>query len=119
MAPLTSRRRSRASCGGEQSFFGALFREQTRKERFDESDIKRRELGVAFEDLRVVGQASTATYQPTVGSELNPFKIVEIINNIRHPALRDLLSGFEGCVRPGEMLRKFLFLQCSHRNISV
>ncbi|OSX63435.1 hypothetical protein POSPLADRAFT_1074039 [Postia placenta MAD-698-R-SB12] len=72
--------------------------------RIDESDIKRRELGVVFEGLRVVGQAASSSFQPTLGSEMNPFKIVEIIRNIRHPAVRDILSGFEGCVRPGEML---------------
>lgn len=59
-----------------------------------------------FKDLNVVGLGATAQLQPTLGSVLNPFNIVKNIRASRHPALRDILSGFEGVVRPGEMLRK-------------
>lgn len=59
-----------------------------------------------FKDLRVTGVGATANYQPTLGSLLNPINALKEINNLRHPALRDILSGFEGCVRPGEMLRE-------------
>lgn len=71
----------------------------------DEANIKSRELGVLFKDLRVVGLGATASYQPTFGSMFNPKVIMENIKNSRHPQVRDLLQGFEGTVRPGEMLR--------------
>ncbi|KAL4248575.1 ABC transporter superfamily protein [Abortiporus biennis] len=70
----------------------------------DESEIQRRELGVLFKDLRVVGLGSTARHQSTFGSVLNPFHVLQSIHALRHPPLRDILSGFEGVVRPGEML---------------
>ncbi|KAF9555496.1 pleiotropic drug resistance ABC transporter [Agrocybe pediades] len=47
---------------------------------------------------------SAASFQPTLGSLLNPLGIVSALQRIRHPPLRDILSGFEGVVRPGEML---------------
>jgi ATP-binding cassette subfamily G (WHITE) protein 2 (SNQ2) len=36
---------------------------------------------------------------------LNPKVALEQLNTLRHPPLRDIISGFEGVVRPGEMLR--------------
>jgi hypothetical protein len=57
-----------------------------------------------FRDLRVVGLGSSASYIPTLGSMFNPMSILEAIQNARHPPLRDILSGFEGAIRPGEML---------------
>lgn len=72
-----------------------------------EAGLHKRELGVSFENLRVVGLGASATYQPTLGSMLNPLNLLEKINSIRHPAVRDILSGFDGVVRPGEMLREF------------
>ncbi|KIP01968.1 hypothetical protein PHLGIDRAFT_130987 [Phlebiopsis gigantea 11061_1 CR5-6] len=75
-----------------------------RLQKGSEAGLRRRELGVSFEDLRVVGLGASATYQPTLGSLLNPKTIVESIQGIRHPATRDILSGFYGVVRPGEML---------------
>jgi len=81
--------------------------------RREESDIKIRHLGVAFENLRVVGLGSSASFQPTLGSLLNPLSILSALKTLRHPPLRDILSGFEGVVRPGEMLRSFKFL-CVH-----
>jgi ATP-binding cassette subfamily G (WHITE) protein 2 (SNQ2) len=71
-----------------------------------DADIKSRELGVLFEDLRVVGLGASASFQSTFGSLFNPFGIVGAIRSMRHPPLRNILSGFEGVVRPGEMLRK-------------
>ncbi|EKM53332.1 uncharacterized protein PHACADRAFT_259626 [Phanerochaete carnosa HHB-10118-sp] len=70
----------------------------------DEAGLPKRELGVSFEDLRVVGLGAAATYQPTLASMLNPLNALRKINRARHPALRDILSGFYGVVRPGEML---------------
>ncbi|KAL6306522.1 pleiotropic drug resistance ABC transporter [Sparassis latifolia] len=66
--------------------------------------IRRRELGVLFSDLRVVGLSASATSQPTFGSMLNPLSILDAIQSMRHPAMRDILSGIDGVVRPGEML---------------
>lgn len=68
-----------------------------------------RELGVSFENLRVVGLGATATYQPTFGSMLNPMGLLDDIKSVRHPALRDILTDFNGVVRPGEMLRESPF----------
>lgn len=69
-----------------------------------EAGLHKRELGVSFEGLRVVGLGASATYQPTLASMLNPLNIIQKINSIRHPALRDILSDLYGVVRPGEML---------------
>lgn len=71
-----------------------------------ESGIKTRELGVMFKDLKVVGLGATARHQATFGSMLNPVNLLRSVNNLRHLALRDILDGFEGVVRPGEMLRE-------------
>ena len=67
--------------------------------------IEHRELGVYFKDLRVTGLGATASHQPTVGSLLSPAAQLEAINDIRHPEIRTIIEGFEGVVRPGEMLR--------------
>lgn len=65
-----------------------------------------------FKDLRVVGLGASASYQSTLGSVLNPFNVLEAINAIRHPPIKDILSGFNGVVRPGEMLREFSIIIC-------
>jgi ATP-binding cassette, subfamily G (WHITE), member 2, SNQ2 len=74
--------------------------------RRDEAEILPRELGVLFQNLKVVGLGAAASFQPTLGSLLNPMMILEQLQTLRHPPLRDILSGFEGVIRPGEMLRK-------------
>jgi len=73
--------------------------------RRDRAGIQPRELGVMFKDLHVVGLGAAASFQPTFGSMFNPKAILENIQTLRHPPLRDILTGFEGVVRPGEMLR--------------
>jgi ATP-binding cassette subfamily G (WHITE) protein 2 (SNQ2) len=73
--------------------------------RKEEAHIKNRELGVMFRDLRVVGLGASASYQLTLGSLFNPFSVLEAIQEARHPPVRDILTGFEGVVRPGQMLR--------------
>ncbi|KAI0076391.1 pleiotropic drug resistance ABC transporter [Panus rudis PR-1116 ss-1] len=73
-------------------------------QRFDEAGQKFRELGVMFKDLRVVGVGATAQQQETLGSIINPLFLFRLIQKYRRPALRDILSGFEGVLRPGEML---------------
>ncbi|KAH9945220.1 pleiotropic drug resistance ABC transporter [Epithele typhae] len=70
----------------------------------DRQELKRRELGVLFKDLRVVGVGSSASFQPTLGSVLNPLNTIAELRQSLHPATRDILSGFEGLVQPGEML---------------
>ncbi|KIJ14869.1 hypothetical protein PAXINDRAFT_169539 [Paxillus involutus ATCC 200175] len=72
--------------------------------RSGEDGIQARELGVMFKDLRVVGIGARASFQPTVGSTFSPDAIMRSINTMRHPPVRDILSGFEGVVTPGEML---------------
>jgi ATP-binding cassette, subfamily G (WHITE), member 2, SNQ2 len=74
--------------------------------RRDEADIKSRQIGVVFENLRVVGLDVSASLQPTLGSLLNPLNIFTKIRSLRHPPLKDIISGFGGVVRPGEMLRE-------------
>ncbi|KAG0695683.1 ABC-2 type transporter-domain-containing protein [Suillus ampliporus] len=66
--------------------------------------IKDRELGVMFKDLRVIGVGSRTSLQPTVGDPFHPSTILRKISQRRHPSTKDILSGFEGVVTPGEML---------------
>ena len=73
-----------------------------------EAGIKTRQLGVLFENLGVVGLGASASHQQTLGSIFNPMNIVRAIQYLRHPPLRDILTDFEGVIRPGEMLRKTL-----------
>ncbi|KAL0955420.1 hypothetical protein HGRIS_001666 [Hohenbuehelia grisea] len=73
-------------------------------ERRDEAGIEPRELGVLFDNLCVVGLGASARFQPTLGSMLNPLNILRKVQALRHPPLREIISGFEGLVRPGEML---------------
>ncbi|KAG2357235.1 ABC-2 type transporter-domain-containing protein [Suillus spraguei] len=72
--------------------------------RRDEEEIKSRELGVVFNDLRVVGMGARTSLQPTMGSLFSPTSLLRTISEVRHPPVRDILSGFEGVVAPGEML---------------
>ena len=74
--------------------------------RLEDSGITPRTLGVYFKDLRVVGTGASAFFQSTVGSKLNPKVAYNDIRRALRPETRDILSGFHGVVRPGEMLRK-------------
>ena len=60
-----------------------------------------------FQDLRVVGLGAATRYQDTLGSIFSPSNFAASFKALLHPAVRDILSGFEGVVRPREMLRKF------------
>ncbi|KAG2038968.1 P-loop containing nucleoside triphosphate hydrolase protein [Suillus americanus] len=73
------------------------------KRRQDEG-IKDCQLGVMFKDLRVVGAGSRTSLQPTVSSPFHPSTFLRKIREIRRPPTRDILSGFEGVVSPGQML---------------
>ncbi|TFK72093.1 pleiotropic drug resistance ABC transporter [Pluteus cervinus] len=57
-----------------------------------------------FRDLHVVGTKSSSTYQPTLASTFSPWSLIEGIQEAMRPPLRDILTGFEGVIRPGEML---------------
>jgi ATP-binding cassette subfamily G (WHITE) protein 2 (SNQ2) len=61
-----------------------------------------------FEDLEVIGLGASANYQETFASFMNPLSIIDTIKTSRHPPLRNILTGFNGAVRPGEMLRELL-----------
>ncbi|KIJ64910.1 hypothetical protein HYDPIDRAFT_132105 [Hydnomerulius pinastri MD-312] len=87
----------------EDSFnFEHVLREVLKKP--DGTDTKSRELGVLFDQLRVVGKGAAASFQPTLGSIFNPLDILRAIQSFRHPHMRTIVNGFQGVVRPGEML---------------
>ncbi|KIJ60833.1 hypothetical protein HYDPIDRAFT_43039 [Hydnomerulius pinastri MD-312] len=69
-----------------------------------DENIVSRQLGVAFQNLRVVGVGARSSFQQTITSVLNPLVIWKSLVSIKNPPLRDILSGFEGAVLPGEML---------------
>lgn len=77
--------------------------------RSNQAHIKDRRLGVSFEGLRVVGLGSASSYQETLGTLLNPSYLGERVRNARNPFLRNIISGFEGVVRPGDMLRSYFY----------
>ena len=54
----------------------------------------------------MIGTGASASFQNTVGSRLNPKVAYDGIRRALRPETRDILSGFNGVVRPGEMLRK-------------
>jgi ATP-binding cassette, subfamily G (WHITE), member 2, SNQ2 len=56
------------------------------------------------QDLRITGLGANAVYQPTISSVLNPLNLRHTIQNIIHPPVKDIISGFEGTLQPGEML---------------
>ncbi|THU82570.1 hypothetical protein K435DRAFT_446226 [Dendrothele bispora CBS 962.96] len=72
--------------------------------KLDEANVPLREIGVVFENLHVQGLGSDASFQPTLGGLFNPLGMIENIKSARHPVTRDILNGFEGVVKPGEML---------------
>ena len=81
--------------------------------RHNAANIRPRSLGIVFCNLCVVGVTAANSYMPTLGSTLNPFSVLEQIQRIRHPSLRPILSGFEGVIKPGEMIR-MLSILCQH-----
>ena len=71
-------------------------------------NIQARELGVYFKDLRVTGLGASVSYQPTVGSLFDLRNHFQAFHQLRHPAIRNIIDGFDGVVRPGQMLRECL-----------
>ncbi|KAF8957881.1 hypothetical protein BDZ97DRAFT_1924140 [Flammula alnicola] len=53
-----------------------------------------------FQGLRVVGLGATASHQETIGSAINPLNLVGYVKKVRHPPIRDLITGSEGVVCP-------------------
>ncbi|KAF8753310.1 ABC transporter [Rhizoctonia solani] len=90
--------------GAEEEKFDFAERLRTALDRMDEEGIKHRELGVGFVDLTVRGLGATAKYQETVLSMLSPVQWMRNLNNLRHPPVKDILNGFTGTVKSGEML---------------
>lgn len=80
-----------------------------RQEQNEEEQI--RHSGVIFRDLTVKGVGLGASLQPTVGDIF--FGLPRILSNLftrgakaafARPPVRELISHFDGCVRPGELL---------------
>ncbi|KAF9242313.1 ABC-2 type transporter-domain-containing protein [Melanogaster broomeanus] len=88
--------------GDDEFDFETLLKDLVK--RCTDDGIQKRELGLMFKDLRVVGIGARASFQPTFGSLFSPNTIMRGIDAVRHPPIRDILSGFEGVVTPGEML---------------
>ncbi|KAF8638204.1 hypothetical protein AX16_010550 [Volvariella volvacea WC 439] len=88
---------------GKDSFnFEQLLRDTVQKRH--DAQIRCRKLGVIFRDLKIVGVGAASSYQPTMGSMFSASAILEYIHSMRHPPLKNILQGFEGVVKPGEML---------------
>lgn len=68
-----------------------------------------------FKDLCVIGLGSSVSYQATFGSLFNPVHAWNALKNWRNPSLRTILTGFEGIVRPGEMLCELIL--CNNQSI--
>lgn len=58
-----------------------------------------------FEDLSVQGQGGGAAMAPTMGDILQlPVTIFKGIQSARHARKKNIIEGFSGLVKPGEML---------------
>ncbi|KAF4980544.1 hypothetical protein FZEAL_3479 [Fusarium zealandicum] len=82
---------------------------QKRQEQSEEE--KTRHSGVIFRDLTVRGVGVGASLQPTVGDFFLglPRTLAKLFTKgpkaaLAKPPVRDLISNFDGCVRPGELL---------------
>jgi hypothetical protein len=60
-----------------------------------------------FRNLHVVGLGVGAAVQHNLVSLFHPQSIIKHINSLWRPPVRDIISGFEGVVLPGEMLRAY------------
>ncbi|KDN40770.1 hypothetical protein RSAG8_07945, partial [Rhizoctonia solani AG-8 WAC10335] len=90
--------------GAEEEKFDFADRVRAALDRMDEEGIKHRELGVGFVDLTVRGLGAAAKYQDTLFSMLSPRQWLQTLNELRHPPVKDILTGFTGTVKSGEML---------------
>ncbi|KAI0318679.1 pleiotropic drug resistance ABC transporter [Amylostereum chailletii] len=87
---------------GEAFDFRSVLQELVQKR--EPAGIPARELGVLFQDLAVAGLNTSSSYQSTFGSVFDPRTALSAWSRLRHPPVRNILQGFEGLVRPGEML---------------
>ena len=73
--------------------------------RAKEQGLRRRNAGVLFRSLVVLGYGSEFTHQNTVGTVASGiFRIKDIIQSHRHPPMKTILYSMDGCVKEGEML---------------
>ncbi|KAI1388310.1 ABC-2 type transporter [Hypoxylon trugodes] len=110
-----SRRRSMASGGADREENDEIERLMSRmfgqaRQQHSEEE-KTRHAGVIFRNLTVMGAGLGASLQPTVGDVF--MGLPRFLKNLitkgpkaatGKPPVRELLSNFNGCVRPGEML---------------
>ena len=62
-------------------------------------------MGLAFQDLNVMGYGSGAKLNTSVGSMmLTPLHFVPLLREMIKPHVKHILNGVTGCVKPGEML---------------
>ncbi|KAJ4253389.1 ATP-binding cassette transporter snq2 [Fusarium torreyae] len=116
---VLSRRKTNASTPGEKEeeqedheeldrlmsrIFGQKRQQQSEEE-------KTRHSGVIFRGLTVRGVGLGSSLQPTVGDFFMglPRKVAKLFTQgpkaaLAKPPVRDLISNFDGCVRPGELL---------------
>jgi hypothetical protein len=67
--------------------------------------LKRRQSGVCFRSLVVLGHGSDFTHQNTVGTVATGIlRIKDTIRQRRHPAIKTILYSMDGVVKEGEML---------------
>ncbi|QRW13753.1 ABC-2 type transporter [Ceratobasidium sp. AG-Ba] len=105
------------AAGTQSSNLGTLVENKAQEDKFDfaerlrtalnqrnEEGIKGRELGVGFVDLTVQGLGAAAKYQPTIFSLFSPKAWAQQFRELRHPPVKDILTGFTGTVQSGEML---------------
>jgi hypothetical protein len=73
--------------------------------RAKEQGLRRRNAGVLFRSLVVLGYGSEFTHQNTVGTVASGvFRIKDTIQSHRHPPMKTILYSMDGCVKEGEML---------------
>src|SRR5271170_3465466 len=73
--------------------------------RAKEQGLKRRNAGVTFRSLVVLGYGSDFTYQHTVGTVATGIlRIKDSIRESRHPPMKTILYSMDGVVKEGEML---------------
>ncbi|GAA6001439.1 uncharacterized protein JCM10292_006254 [Rhodotorula paludigena] len=71
----------------------------------DKNGVQRRDLGVTFKDLTVLGEGSGVSYGPSLTGAIKSIPALpKMIAQARHPKTKVILDGFTGDVRPGEML---------------
>ena len=71
----------------------------------EEQGLKRRNAGVIFRSLMVLGYGSEFTHQNTIGTVATGLlRIKDTIRQRRHPPMKTILYTMDGVVKEGEML---------------